>query len=62
MKEHLWIEKNLWNLLLEANQKKYDEEKKFLTRNEMQEMVKNTGLYSQVAQTLSHRLQKALGE
>ncbi len=60
MKEHLWIEKNLWNILLEANQKKYDETKKFLTRNEMQAMVKNTGLYSQVAQTLSHRLQNAL--
>jgi len=60
MKEHLWIEKNLWNMLLEANQKKYSEEKKFLTRNEMQKLVKNTGLFSQVAQTLSHRLQKAL--
>jgi len=60
MKEHLWIEKNLWNLLLEANQKRYDETKKFLTKNEMQKMVKNTGLYSQVAQTLSHRLQRAL--
>lgn len=60
MKEHLWIEKNLWNMLLEANQKKYDEEKKFLTKNDMQKMVKNTGLYAQVAQTLSHRLQRAL--
>jgi len=60
MKEHLWIEKNLWNTLLEANQKRYDAEKKFLTKNEMQKVVKNTGLYSQVAQTLSHRLQNAL--
>jgi len=60
MKEHLWIEKNLWNMLLEANQKRYNEEKKFLNRNEMQKMVKDTGLFSQVAQTLSHRLQKAL--
>ncbi|MBI3413431.1 MAG: transposase, partial [Candidatus Aenigmarchaeota archaeon] len=60
MKEHLWIEKNLWNKLLEANKKKYDETKKFLTKSEMQTMVKNSGLYSQVAQTLSHRLQKSL--
>ena len=60
IKEHLWIEKNLWNMLLEANQKKYEKEKKFLTKNEMQKMVKHTGLYSQVAQTLSHRLQTAL--
>ncbi|MBI3412686.1 MAG: helix-turn-helix domain-containing protein, partial [Candidatus Aenigmarchaeota archaeon] len=60
MKEHLWIEKNLWNTLLEANRKKYDGTKKFLSKNEMQRMVKNTKLYSQVAQTLSHRLQNAL--
>jgi len=60
MKDHLWVEKNMWNMLLEANQKKYDAEKKFLTRNEMQKLVKGTELYSQVAQTLSHRLQKAL--
>ncbi|MBI3412884.1 MAG: transposase, partial [Candidatus Aenigmarchaeota archaeon] len=60
MKEHLWIEKNLWNKLLEANKKKYDETKKFLTKSEMQIMVKDSGLYSQVAQTLSHRLQNAL--
>ncbi|MBI3413269.1 MAG: transposase, partial [Candidatus Aenigmarchaeota archaeon] len=60
MKKHLWIEKNLWNMLLEANKKKYDETKKFLTKSEMQTMVKNCGLYSQVAQTLSHRLQNAL--
>ncbi len=60
MQKHLWIEKNLWNMLLESNKKKYEEEKKFLTKNEMQKMVKNSGLYSQVAQTLSHRLQRAL--
>ncbi len=60
MQKHLWIEKNLWNMLLESNKKKYEEEKKFLTKNEMQKMVKNSGLYSQVAQTLSHRLQNAL--
>src|SRR3989338_9856937 len=51
IQKHLLIEKNLWNMLLEANKKKYDETKKFLTKSEM---------YSQVAQTLSHRLQNAL--
>ena len=60
MQEHLWIEKNLWNGLLHANQITYDETGTFLNRNEMQKLVKNTGLYSQVAQTLSHRLQNAL--
>src|SRR3989338_8403995 len=60
IQKHLLIEKNLWNMLLESNQKRYDETKKFLTKSEMQIMVKNSGLYSQVAQTLSHRLQNAL--
>jgi len=60
LKHHLWIEKELWNELLEANKKRYQEEKKFLTKNEMQKIVKGKGLYSQVAQTLSHRLHNAL--
>jgi hypothetical protein len=32
MKEHLKIEKDLWNELLEANKKKYETEKRFLTK------------------------------
>jgi len=60
MCKHLWIEKELWNNLLEANKRNYLEEKKFLTKKELQKMVKNKGLYSQVAQTLSHRLHKAI--
>ena len=60
MRDHLWVEKNLWNMILHANQTTYNETGKFLNRNEMQKMAKNTGLYSQVAQTLSHRLQDAL--
>ena len=60
MQEHLSMEKNLWNRLLHANQITYDETGTFLDRNEMQKLVKDTGLYSQVAQTLSHRLQNAL--
>jgi len=60
MCKHLWIEKELWNNLLEANKRNYLEEKKFLTKKELQKMVKDKGLYSQVAQTLSHRLHKAI--
>jgi putative transposase len=60
MCKHLWIEKELWNNLLEANKRNYLEEKKFLTKKELQKMVKDKGIYSQVAQTLSHRLHKAI--
>jgi len=60
MKEHLKIEKDLWNELLEANKKKYETEKKFLTRNEMHNIVRDKGLYSQTAQALSQRLENAL--
>ncbi|MEW6329772.1 MAG: helix-turn-helix domain-containing protein, partial [Candidatus Micrarchaeota archaeon] len=57
---HLVISKNLWNVLLEANIKVYRKECRFLSKGEMQDMVKGSGLYSQVAQTLSHRLLNAL--
>ena len=60
LKAHLWESKELWNELLEANKKKYDSEGKFLSKEEMQMMVKNTVLYSQVAQVLSHRLYNAV--
>ncbi|PIU09992.1 transposase [Candidatus Micrarchaeota archaeon CG08_land_8_20_14_0_20_49_17] len=60
LRHHLWVSKELWNKLLEANKQKYSEETKFLTNGEMQEAVKGSYLYSQVAQTLSHRLHNAL--
>ncbi|QLJ53483.1 MAG: Mobile element protein [Candidatus Fermentimicrarchaeum limneticum] len=60
MHGHLWISKNLWNKLLEANKKKYEEEKKFIPKSEMQRMVKECGLYSQTAQVLSHRLYNSI--
>ena len=60
MKEHLKTEKDLWNELLEAKKKKYEKEKKFLTKNEMHNIVRDKGLYSQTAQALSHRLENAL--
>ncbi|MBI3413664.1 MAG: helix-turn-helix domain-containing protein [Candidatus Aenigmarchaeota archaeon] len=41
MKKHLWIEKYLWNKLLEANKKKYDETNKFLTKLSYLSKAKN---------------------
>jgi len=60
MKEHLKTEKDLWNELLDTNKKKYETEKRFLTKNEMRNIVKNKWLYSQTAQALSQRLENAL--
>ncbi len=57
---HLWLEKNLWNSLLEKTKKKYDEDGKFYSKSELQLMVKNSGLHSQAAQAVAHRLYRAL--
>ncbi len=60
LEHHLWIEKNLWNSLLEKTRKKYDEEGKFYSKTELQLMVKDSGLYSQSAQAIAHRLHRAI--
>jgi len=60
IQRHLWISKELWNKLLDATIKKYDGEKKFPTKSEFQVMVKDSGLYSQTAQGIAHRLYRAL--
>jgi len=60
MQRHLWISKELWNKLLEKTKKKYEKEKKFFTKSELQVMVKENGLYSQTAQGIAHRLHGAL--
>jgi putative transposase len=60
MREHLWIAKELWNRMLEATIKKYNLEKKFYSKSELQFMTKNSGLYSQTAQGVAHRLDRAL--
>ncbi len=57
---HIWLSKELWNELLEVNKKKYEEERRFFSKEEMQLMVKNTELYSQTAQVVSHRLYNAI--
>ena len=60
MKHHLWLSKELWNEMLTAVKKRYDIEKKFPSRQELLEIVKKRGLYSQTAQELVDRLQNAL--
>lgn len=60
MRKHLWISKELWNKLLDTTVKRYDTEKKFPNKSEFQMMVKDTGLHSQTAQGIAHRLDRAL--
>ncbi|MCX6773797.1 MAG: RNA-guided endonuclease TnpB family protein [Candidatus Micrarchaeota archaeon] len=57
---HLWLSKNIWNNLLEYSKNKYNETRKFPSKIEFQSMVKDSGLYSQTAQAVSHRLYNAL--
>ena len=54
--QHLWLAKNLWNELLEHSKETYRDFDKFPTRNALQLMVKNTGLFSQTAQEIAHRV------
>ena len=43
MQKHLLIEKNLWNMLLEANKKKYDETLGFRSDDEVKKAEKYLG-------------------
>ena len=60
LEHHLWTEKKLWNTLLEKTKKRYGEEGRFYSQRELQRMVKDSGLYSQSAQAIAHRLHRAL--
>ena len=57
---HLWLSKNIWNSLLEYAKNRYKETGKFPSKTELQSLVKDSGLYSQTAQAVSHRLYSAL--
>ena len=56
MHQHLWLAKNLWNELLEHSKNTYRNFDKFPTKNSLQIMVKNTGLFSQTSQEIAHRV------
>ena len=59
MRKHLWIEKNLWNELLEHTRQMYEDYGMFASRLSMQVMVKGSGLYSQTAQDIAHRIDRS---
>ena len=60
LKHHLWIKKELWNIILERIKERYEKTRTFLTINEMANLVKGTELYSQAAQSVFRDLDKSL--
>jgi len=56
MGQHLWMAKNLWNELLAHCKQTHNDFGYFPTKNTLQLMVKNTGLFSQTQQEVSHRV------
>jgi len=60
MRQHLWLAKNLWNEMLEHSKQTYKDFGYFPTRNTMQLIVKDYGLYSQTQQEVAHRVFNSL--
>jgi len=56
MGQHLLTAKNLWNELLEFSKQIYNDYGYFPTKDTLQLMVKNTGLFSQTQQEIAHRI------
>jgi putative transposase len=56
MSRYLWVSKELWNELLEHCKQTYKDFGYFPTKNTLQFMVKNYGLYSQAEQEVAHRV------
>lgn len=60
MRRHLFIAKNLWNELLAHSKQLCADYGMFPTRSALKLMVKNTGLFSQTAQEIAQRLERAV--
>jgi len=60
MQRHLWLAKNLWNELLDECKQMYKNFSYVPTKNTLQLMVKNYGLYSQTQQEIAHRVHNAV--
>jgi putative transposase len=57
---HLWLAKNMWNELLDHCKQTYNDFGYFPTKNTLQLMVKDYGLYSQTQQEISHRVHNSV--
>ena len=60
MNTHLWLAKNLWNDLLEHSKNIYGNFDKFPSRDALQRMTKDSGMFSQAAQEIAHRVEKGI--
>jgi len=60
LNHHLWLAKNLWNELLEECKRMYENFSYFPTKNTLQLMVKDYGLYSQTQQEVAHRVHNSV--
>ncbi|NYZ76405.1 IS200/IS605 family element transposase accessory protein TnpB [Candidatus Micrarchaeota archaeon] len=60
LNKHLWLAKNLWNELLGECKKIYTNFGYFPTKNTLQLMVKNYGLYAQTQQEIAHRVHNSV--
>jgi len=60
LNHHLWLSKVLWNLLLQKEKEHYNETGEFIEKTELQKLTKNSGLFSQTAQAVCHRLYNAI--
>ncbi len=58
--QHLEDSRLLWNSMLEQSKKKYEAERVFFSKSELQLMVRGSPLYSQTAQAVCHRLHAAI--
>jgi putative transposase len=57
---HLWLAKNMWNELLAHCKQIYKDFGYFPTKNTLQLMVKDYGMYSQTQQEVAHRVYNAV--
>jgi putative transposase len=60
LSHHLWVEKELWNEMLDFTKKTYSDFGKFPTKETLRSFCKNNELYSQVGQELVERLSKSI--
>lgn len=60
LSHHLWVEKELWNEMLDFTKKTYSDFGKFPTKETLRSFCKNNELYSQVGQELVERLYKSI--
>lgn len=62
LNQHMYTSKALWNELLAMTKDSYANFGHFTTEKAMRECVKNSGIYSQVGQSLVARLQRAIDQ